>query len=93
MEPEEPESPHGCEALARERSQPILWVVTRREGEEGGICRAALKDLVNIIEEPVVRLWNKKSLVWRDTSVKALSRHVQITNNRCVAKINQGWQQ
>ena len=66
------------------RSNQSLLVVTIREGEERGFYSAAWNLLVDIIEDQVrergvvVFVWSKESAIWKDTSVKALIRPVQL---------------
>ena len=57
-----------------------MLLVTIREGEERRICSSALNELVKIIKDQieerseVVFVLNQESAVWKDSSVKALSR-------------------
>ena len=61
-----------------------MLVVTIWKGEERGICRAALKELLKIvkdqIEEPSVAfiVLNKESAIWKDASMKTLLRDDQL---------------
>ena len=80
-----------------------MLVVTIREGEERGICSTALKELLRIVKDQieersvVVIVLNKESAIWRNASMKTLSRDNQlkhidvegmrvVTNNRCIAE-------
>ena len=80
-----------------------MLVVTIREGEERGICSAALTELLKIVKDQieersvVVIALNKELSIWKDASMKTLSREDQlkyidvagmtvVTNNRCGAE-------
>ena len=80
---------HGHLPVARHhraKTHAHFLVVTLREGEERGICSAALKELVEIIRDQaeersvLVLVLNRESAVWNDSSMKALLRHVQLEN-------------
>ena len=81
----------------------VVTIVTRREGEERGICSAELKELLTFVKDQVeersvvVIVLKKESAIWKDASVKTLSRVDQlkyidvegmrvVTNNRCQNK-------
>ena len=62
----------------REKIHPSMLVVTIREGEERGMCNAALRELLRIAKDQIgertviVNVSNKRSTIWRKTSVKTL---------------------
>ena len=68
----------------REKIHTSMLVVTLREGEERGICSAALKELVKFIKDQaeqrcvVVFVLNKESAIWKDSRFKTLLRGVQL---------------
>ena len=86
----------------REKTHTSMLVVTIREGEERGICSAALKELLRIVrsqieERSVVIVSNRESAIWRSASVNTVLRENQlkyvdvegmrvVTNNRCIAE-------
>ena len=43
-----------------------------------GICSAALRELVRITEDQVETVLSKEPEIWKDPSLKALLRHVQL---------------
>ena len=61
-----------------------MLVLTIREGEERGICSAALKELLKIVKDQfeervlVVIVLDKESASWKDASMKTLSRGDQL---------------
>ena len=58
----------------REKNHPSMLVVTIRDGEERGICSAALEELLNIVKDQmedrsvVVFALNKESAIWKNSS-------------------------
>ena len=62
----------------REKIHPIVLVVTIREGEEEGMCSAAMRELLRIIQDQVgeecavAMLQSRKSTIWRRPIVKTL---------------------
>ena len=62
----------------REKAHPNMLVVTIREGEERGICSAALKELLKNIKDQmeersvVVIVLNEESAIYKDASMNAL---------------------
>ena len=68
----------------REKTHPSMLVVTIREGEERGICSAALKELLKIVKDQieersvVVIVLNTQSAIWKDASMKTLVRCDQL---------------
>ena len=78
---------HGHLAVARhlrEKTLTSILVVTTREGEERGCCSAALKELLKIVKDQaeersvVVIVVNKELAIWKDASMKTLSRDDQL---------------
>ena len=75
MEPEESQSP----TVVRHFREQTL-IVTIREGEERGICSAAVKELLNIVKDEieersvVVFVLSKGSAIWKGTIMKTLLR-------------------
>ena len=57
----------------REKVHPSMLVVTIREGEERGMCNAALRELLRISKDQigersvVVIVLSKRSAIWRKT--------------------------
>ena len=86
----------------REKTHPSMLVVTIREGEERGICSAALRDLLRIVKDQieergaVIIVMNRESAIWRKGSLKTVKRENQlkyvdveetrVITNRCVAE-------
>ena len=68
----------------REKTHPSMLVVTIREGEERGICSAALRELLRIVKDQieersvVVLVSNRESAVWRNASVKIVLQENQL---------------
>ena len=69
----------------REKVHSSMLVVTMREGEERGICSAALKEQLKIIKgfyskirSVVVFVLNEEFAVWKDACMKALLRGDQM---------------
>ena len=68
----------------REKTHSSMLVVTIREGEERGICSAALRELLRIgkdqIEEcgVVIIVVNRDSAIWKDASMETLLRDDQL---------------
>ena len=64
----------------REKTHPSVLVVTIREGEERGMCSAALREWVRIVKDQigdrsvVIIVLKKESTIWRKASVKTLLR-------------------
>ena len=64
----------------REKSHTSMLVLTIREGEERGICSAALRKLLRIVKDQieersvVVIVSNIESAIWRNASAKTLQR-------------------
>ena len=64
----------------REKIHPSMLVVTIREGEERGMCNAALRELLRISKDQmrersvVVIILSKRSTIWRRTSMRTLIR-------------------
>ena len=62
----------------REKTHTSMLVVTLRDGEERGICSAALKELLNIIKEHIEErsvgalVLNKEFAIWKDSSTKGI---------------------
>ena len=61
-----------------------MLVVTIREGEERGICSAALKELLRIIGDQieersvVVIVSHRETAIWRNASVNTVLRENQL---------------
>ena len=61
-----------------------MLVVTIREGEERGICSAALRELLRIVKDQieersvVVIVSNRESAIWRNASVKIVLQENQL---------------
>ena len=68
----------------REKTHPSMLVVTTREGEERGICSAALEEFLRIVkdqieERGVVIIVTKRELAtWRIASLKIVLRENQL---------------
>ena len=68
----------------REKIHPSMLVVTNREGEERGMCSAALRELLRVVRDQIeergvaIIASNNESTVWRKTSVKTLIREKQL---------------
>ena len=68
----------------REKIHPRMLVVTIREGEERGMCNAALRELLRISKDQmgersvVVIVLSKRSTIWRKTSMRTLIREEQL---------------
>ena len=58
--------------------------MTIREGEERGMCSAALRELLRVVRDQIeerdvaIIVSNKESTIWRKTSVKTLLREKQL---------------
>ena len=79
----------------REKTHPSMLVVTIREGEERGICSAALRKLLRIVKDQieergvVIIVMNRESAIWKKTSLKTVMRenqlkHVDVEETRVV---------
>ena len=61
-----------------------MLVVTIREGEERGICSAALRELLRIVKDQidergvVIIVMNRESAIWRLASLKTVIRGYQL---------------
>ena len=68
----------------REKIHTSMLVVTIREGEERGMCNAALRELLRISKDQmgersvVVIVLSKRSTMWRKTSMRTLIREEQL---------------
>ena len=67
----------------REKTHTSMLVVTIREGEERGICSAALKALlkmskIRLRNEAVIIVMNRESASWRKASLKSAIRENQL---------------
>ena len=68
----------------RKKIHPSMLVVTIREGEERGMCNAALWELLRISKDQmgersaVVIVLSKRSTIWRETSMRTLIREEQL---------------
>ena len=68
----------------REKIHTSMLVVTIREGEERGICSAALKELFRIVKRQieersvVVIVSSRESAIWRNESEKTVLRENQL---------------
>ena len=68
----------------REKIHHGMLVVTIREGEERGICSAALRELLRIVNDQieersvVVIVMNRESAIWRKASLKTVIRENQL---------------
>ena len=68
----------------REKIHPSMLVVTIREGEERGMCNAALREFLRISKDQmgersvVVIVLSKRSTIWRKTSMRTLIREEQL---------------
>ena len=68
----------------REKIHASMLVVTIREGEERGMCNAALRELVRISKDQmgersvVVVVLSKSSTIWRKTSMLTSIREEQL---------------
>ena len=68
----------------REKIHTSMLVVTIREGEESGMCNAALRELLRISKDQmgersvVVIVLSKRSTIWRKTSMRTLTREEQL---------------
>ena len=68
----------------REKIHPCMLVVTIREGEERGMCSAALRELLRISKNQmgersvVVIVLSKRSIIWKKTSMRTLIREEQL---------------
>ena len=78
---------HGHLTVAkclREKTHPSMLVVTIREGEERGIFRAALRELLTILKDQIeersvtVIVLNIESAIWKGASMKSLLRGEQL---------------
>ena len=62
----------------REKTHSTMLVVTIREGEERGICSAALREMLRIVKDQieergvVIIVMNRKSAFWRKASLKSV---------------------
>ena len=68
----------------REKIHTSMLVVTIREGEERGMCNAALRELLRISKDQmgersvVVIVLSKRSTIWKTTSMRTLIREEQL---------------
>ena len=68
----------------REKTHSSMLVVTIREGEERGICSAALRELLRIVKDQieergvVIIVMNRESAIWRKASLKTVTRENQL---------------
>ena len=68
----------------REKTHTSMLAVTSREGEERGICSAALRELLRIVKDQieernvVVIVSNRESAIWRNASVKIVLQKNQL---------------
>ena len=68
----------------REKIHPTVFVVTTREGEEEGMCSAAMRELLRIIKDQVregcavAMVLSRKSTIWRRVIVRTLLRKRQM---------------
>ena len=69
----------------REKIHPSMLVVTIREGEERGMCNAALRELLRLSKDQmgersvvVIVLSSRRSTIWRRTSMRTLIREEQL---------------
>ena len=81
----------------REKIHPGMLVATIREGEERGICSAALKELLKTVKDQIEERSVVVIVLKESASMRTLSRVDQlkyidvegmsvVTNNRCVAE-------
>ena len=78
---------HGHLTVARhlrEKTHPSMLVVTIREGEERGICSAALRELLRIVKDQieersvVVIVMNRESAIWSKASLEIVLQENQL---------------
>ena len=68
----------------REKTYPSMLVVTIREGEDRGICSAALRELLRIVKDQieergvVIIVMSRGSAIWRKASLKSVTRENQL---------------
>ena len=62
----------------REKTHPSVLVVTIREGEERGMCSAALRESVRVVKDQIIIVLKKESTIWRKASVKTLLREKEL---------------
>ena len=68
----------------REKTHSSVLVVTIRDGEERGMCSAALREWVRVVKDQieersvVIFVLKKESTIWREASVKTLLREKQL---------------
>ena len=68
----------------REKTHTSMLVVTIREGEERGICRAAMRELLRIVKDQigergvVIIVLNRGSAIWREARVDTVLRENQL---------------
>ena len=68
----------------REKTHPSVLVVTIREGEERGICSAALRELLRIVKDQieergvVIIVMNRESAIWRNANPQSVIRENQL---------------
>ena len=68
----------------REKTHPSLLIVTIREGEDQGLCSAALKELWRIVKDQieersvVVIVISRISAIWRKASMKSVMQENQL---------------
>ena len=68
----------------REKTHPSMLVVTIREGEDQGLCSAALTELWRIVKDQVeersvvVIVMSKNSVIWRRANLKYVMRENQL---------------
>ena len=68
----------------REKTHPIMPVVTIREGEDQGLCSAALRELWRIVKDQIEErsvvaiVMSRNSAIWRKASLKSVMRENQL---------------
>ena len=68
----------------REKTHPSMLVVTIREGEDQGLCNAALRELWRIVQDQieersvVVIVMSRNSAIWRRANLKSVMRENQL---------------
>ena len=73
----------------REKTHTSMLVVTIREGEERGMCSAALRELLRVVNDHIeergvaIIVSNKQSTIWRRTTVIDLDKREAAEIYRC----------
>ena len=68
----------------REKTHPSVLIVTIREGEDQGLCSAALRELWRIVKDQieersvVVIVISRNSAAWRKASLKSVMQENQL---------------